>query len=337
MLHSRATLKQLRGHPHFKAYLALISVCFFWGTTYLGIRIALESFPPLTLVAIRFLISGSVMLAVALGRGSLRPRGRDLLNALISGVLILGVGNGALVFAELHIPSGLAGLIITISPFWLVGIEALLPGGERLHWPAIFGMLVGLCGAALLVAPDILGHTLNNNILTGFLILQLGMASWSFGSIFQKRQELKAHPFVVGAIHQMAAGLAFLPLALFVPQHPIVWTWRGVAAILHLVTFGSIVGYSSYAYALDKLPIAVVSIYPYINSIVAVALGWLFYREPFGWLEAVAMVVIFLGVGVVKRNSPATRHSLASTLAPIAPPAVQNTEITMNQNSRKKR
>jgi drug/metabolite transporter (DMT)-like permease len=101
--------------------------------------------------------------------------------------------------------------------------------------------------------------------------------------------------------------------------------------------FGSIVGYSSYAYALDKLPVAVVSIYPYINSIVAVTLGWLFYREPFGWLEAVAMVVIFLGVGIVKRSSPAMRHSLASTLAPIAPPAVQNTEIIMNQKSRKNR
>ena len=100
---------------------------------------------------------------------------------MISGVLILGIGNGALVFAELRIPSGLAGLFITISPFWLVGIEALLPGGERLHWPTIFGMLVGLCGAALLVAPDVMGHTLSRNTLAGFLILQLGMSSWSLG------------------------------------------------------------------------------------------------------------------------------------------------------------
>jgi len=325
----------LRGHPHFKAYLALISVCFFWGTTYLGIRVALETVPPFALVAIRFLISGSLMLAVVAWRGSLLPRGRDLRNALISGVLILGIGNGALVLAELRIPSGWAGFFITISPFWLVGLEALLPGGERLHGPTIFGMLVGLCGAALLVAPDILGHSLSRNILAGFLILQLGMASWSFGSIFQKRQEMKAHPIVVGAIHQVAAGLAFLPLALVVPEHPIVWSWRGVAAILYLVAFGSIVGYSSYAYAFDKLPVAVVSVYPYINSMVAVTLGWVFYREPFGWREAVAMAVIFLGVALVKRNAPAPRHSLSSTLAPIAPPTTQNTEITVNQTSRK--
>ncbi len=258
---------------------------------------ALESFPPLALVAIRFTLSGSLMLAVAGWRGSLLPRGRDLRNACISGVLILGIGNGALVFAELRIPSGLAGLFITISPFWLVGIEALLPGGERLHWPTIFGMLVGLCGAALLVAPEI----------------------------------------VVGAIHQLAAGLACLPLALLLPEHPIAWSLRGAAAVLYLVVFGSIVGYSSYAYALDKLPVAVVSVYPYINSIVAVGLGWLVYREPFGWIEAVAMIVIFAGVALVKRNSMRRAHSLSSTLAPIAPPAVQKKEITMNQNSRKNR
>ena len=298
---------------------------------------ALESFPPLALVAIRFTLSGSLMLAVAGWRGSLLPRGRDLRNACISGVLILGIGNGALVFAELRIPSGLAGLFITISPFWLVGIEALLPGGERLHWPTIFGMLVGLCGATLLVAPDVMGHALSRNTLAGFLILQLGMSSWSLGSIFQKRQEMKAHPIVVGAIHQLAAGLACLPLALLLPEHPIAWSLRGAAAVLYLVVFGSIVGYSSYAYALDKLPVAVVSVYPYINSIVAVGLGWLFYREPFGWIEAVAMIVIFAGVALVKRNSMRRAHSLSSTLAPIAPPAVQKKEITMNQNSRKNR
>ena len=321
----------MQGRPLFKAYLALAAVCFFWGTTYLGIRAALESFPPFVLVAVRFLISGSLLMAVTIARGAPLPRGRDLRNACISGMLILGIGNAAVVFAELRIPSGLAGLFITISPFWLVGIEAFLPGGARLHWPTIFGMLVGLSGSALLVAPDILGHSLNKNTLIGFLLLQIGMASWSFGSIFQKRQAVKAHPIVVGAIHQLAAGLAFLPLALVVPDHPIVWSYRGVGAILYLITFGSIVGYSAYAYALDTLPVAVVSIYPYINSIVAVGLGWVVYREPFGVMEAFAMLIIFIGVAIVKRSS---RQSLASTLAPSAPPTAQNTELNMNQKAR---
>ena len=214
---------------------------------------------------------------------------------------MLGVGNGCLVFAEVLIPSGLAGLIITISPFWMVGIEALLPGGERLHGPTIAGMLVGLAGATLLFTPDVGSGGVDAALLSGFLLLQLGMAGWSFGSIYQKRQENRAHPVIVGAVQQLAAGLAFIPLAIVAPGHPIAWSYRGMGALLYLVVFGSIVGYSAYAYALDRLPVAIVSIYPYVNAVVAVALGWLFYRERFGAREALAMAVIFAGVALVKR------------------------------------
>jgi drug/metabolite transporter (DMT)-like permease len=295
---------------------------------------ALESFPPFALVSIRFLTSGTILLVAAVWRGAALPRGRDLRNACLAGLLTLGVGNTALVFAELKIPSGLAGLITTIAPFWMVGIEALLPGGVALHGPTIAGMLIGLGGAALLVLPDIAGHTLSGNLLTGFLILQVGHSAWGLGSIFQKRQTVKAHPIVVGAIHQLAAGAAATPFALLVPEHRIYWSWRGTGALVYLIVFGSIVGYSAYAYALHRLPVAVVSIHTYINSIVAVALGWLFYREPFGVVEAVAMVIIFAGVAWVKRSAG---QSFSSTFAPSAPPAVQNTAITVNQKSRKNR
>ena len=290
-------------HPHFRAYLALVAVCFFWGTTYLGIRMSLESFPPLLLVCARYVISGSLMLAAIALRGENLPRGRDLRAACLSGVLVLGIGNGCLVFAELWVPSGLACLMLTISPFWMVGAEALLPGGEPLHLPSILGMLVGLAGAALLFAPDMHTHAFNAGLLSGFLVLQLGMAGWAFGSIYQRRQVGSAHPIVIGAVQQLAAGLAFLPLTLLFHEHPVHWSLRGAAAILYLVMFGSIVGYSAYIFALDRLPVAIVSIYPYVNSVVAVSLGWLFYREPFGLREAAAMAVIFSGVALVKRYS----------------------------------
>lgn len=290
----------MRNHPQFKAYVALVCVCFFWGTTYLAIRMALESFPPLMLVAARFIASGSIMLAFALLRGIHIPRGRELRIACVSGVLILGAGNGMLVFAELLMASGMAGLILTISPFWMVGVEALLPGGERLHVPAIAGMIVGLAGAAMLFSPDAATHRFNHDLLVGLLLLQVGMAGWSFGSIYQRRNAGKAHPIIAGAVQQLAAGLAMTPLALFIREHPVQWSTRGVAAIAYLVLFGSIVGYSAYAYALDRLPVAIVSIYPYVNAVVAVALGWLFYREPFGFREAMAMLVIFSGVAIVK-------------------------------------
>ena len=297
----------MRHHPLYRAYTALGLVCFFWGTTYLGIRMALESFPPLVLVSVRFLISGSILLAFAAARGMELPKGRELAIAAGCGMLTLGIGNSCLVWAETYVPSGIAGLIVTISPFWMVGLEALLPGGERPHLPALTGMLVGLGGAALLLAPNAATGVFDRKLIIGFLILQLGAAAWTSGSLIQRRQPIRAHPVIIGAVQQAAAGLAFLPAALLAPQAAVHWNARGVTALIYLVIFGSIVGYSAYVYALDRLPVSVVSVYAYVNAIVAVGLGWLFYREPFGTRQAIAMTVIFLGVWMVKRFSPSGR------------------------------
>jgi drug/metabolite transporter (DMT)-like permease len=106
---------------------------------------------------------------------------------------------------------------------------------------------------------------------------------------------------VAGAVQQMAAALILLPFSLAIPQAPVHWSVRGVGALLYLVVFGSVVGYSAYVYAMDRLPVAIVSIYPYANAVVAVFLGWLFYREPFGRRELLAMAIIFAGVAVVKK------------------------------------
>ncbi len=284
----------------FWAYAALVSVCFFWGTTYLGIRMALESFPPSALVSIRFLLSGALMLLAAVLMKTPLPRGAELRRTALTGVIILGIGNGCLTLAETWIPSGLAALIITISPFWMLGLDAVMPPRVRLHAPTLAGMAVGLTGAALLVGPGAWAGGASSNIVKGFLILQLGCFSWSFGSLLQRKSETRANPIVNGAVQQLAAGLAFLVPALM-SSTPIHWSGRGLGALFYLVVFGSIVGYSSYVYALEHLPVAVVSIYNYVNPVVAVTLGWIFYREPFGVREAVAMAVIFLGVAMVKR------------------------------------
>jgi drug/metabolite transporter (DMT)-like permease len=292
--------------PHTaRAYAALSAVCFFWGTTYLAIRMGLESFPPLTLVAIRFTVSGSLLLAVAVLSGVKLPPRRELGTSALTGILLLGGSNTCLVFSETWIPSGLAALIIALSPFWLVGTEALLPGGARLHRPTIAGMLVGLAGVALLLLPDLRGQGFGTGALLvrGFVVLQFANAFWSFGSIYYRRQPATAHPIVSGAIQQLAAGLAIAVPALLVPQRAVVLSWRGVGGVAYLVVFGSIVGYSAYIYALSHLPVAVVSIYPYVNTVVAVLLGWWFYREPFGLNEAAAMAVIFAGVALVKRST----------------------------------
>jgi drug/metabolite transporter (DMT)-like permease len=296
----------LRDHPHFKAYVSLVAVYFFWGTTYLAIRMALESFAPMVLLAARFLLSGGIMLAGAAISGARLPRGRELWLTAFYGILILGGGNGALVFAEEWIPSGLAALFITTSPFWMVGIERMLPEGERLHLPTIAGILVGFLGMLVLVGPEAVGHSANRAFVSGFLLLQLGCVFWTVGSLLQRRQPTAAHPVVGGAVQQLATGLFWLIPALLTPQTPVHWSMPGVLALIYLVTFGSIVGYSAYVYALEKLPVAVVSTYTYVNPIVAVILGWIVYREPFGVREMAAMALIFAGVGVVKYYSPRT-------------------------------
>jgi drug/metabolite transporter (DMT)-like permease len=293
---------QLASPGTVRAYLALASVCFFWGTTYMAIKIALESFPAAVLVSGRFLVSGGLMLAAAwLSRQTL-PRGWELVRSAFYGAMILGIGNGCLVYSELMIPSSLAALFIAASPFWMVGIEALFPGGERLRGAAAAGMLTGLAGVLVLVVPGVARDGLTGNVVQGFLLLQLGAAGWSLGSILQRRQATQVHPVVSGAVQQIGAGLAFLPAALLA-DGPVDWTAKGVGAFAYLVVFGTIVGYSSYLYALRHLPVALVSVYTYVNPVVAAYLGWIFYREPFGGKEITAMAVIFLGVAVVKRFS----------------------------------
>lgn len=273
---------------------------FFWGTTYLAIRMALESFPPLLLISLRFLLSGGILLIGAKLVGAALPRGRELWMTVFYGIILLGGGNGALVFAEQWIPSGLAALFITTGPFWMVGIEHLLPGGERLHLPTLVGIGVGFTGALVLVAPAATGSPFGPELLKGFIVLQLGTLCWVTGSLLYRRYPTTTHPVVSGAIQQLATGLLVGVPALLVGEHPVEWAGRGVVALFYLVIFGSIVGYSAYVYALDKFPVAIVSTYTYVNPVVAVFLGWLFYREPFGAREAVAMVLIFLGVAWVQ-------------------------------------
>jgi drug/metabolite transporter (DMT)-like permease len=290
----------LRHHPLFAAYLAFAAVCFFWGTTYLGIRIALESLPPFFLVSVRFLLSGGILLAALRLAKAEFPRGRHLWFTGLCGVLVLGVGNSCLTFSERIIPSSLAALFIAMSPVWMVGIEHAFPGGEKTTWGGSAGILVGLLGAGVLVGPDVLKEGLAGNVFRGFLLLQLGSASWSLGSILQRRVQVKLQPVTSAAIQQFAAGLFFLPAALLEEQ-PVHYTAQGIGALLYLVVFGSIVGYTCYVIALGRLPVAIVSLYNYINPVVAAVLGWLFYREPFGWREITAMLIIFAGVAIVKR------------------------------------
>ena len=257
-------------------------------------------FPPAVLVCLRFFISGLIILGAARLLGAALPKGRELWLTALYGVVVLGGGTGSLVFAEQWVPSGLAALFLTTSPFWMVGLEALLPGGARLHAPSLAGILIGFAGAVLLITPSTSGAAISPNLLRGFLVLQFGCVCWCLGSLLQKRQPTNAHPVISGGVQQLATGIAFVPVALQFPHAPIEPSSRSLWAVAYLIVFGSIVGYSSFVYSMEHLPVTIVSTYTYVNPIVAVFLGSLFYGEAFGLREGMAMIAVFSGVAAVK-------------------------------------
>ncbi len=303
------------------AYGALAAVCVFWGTTYLGIRIALESLPPVYLIAIRYTISGGILLVAAVLGGFRLPRGRELVYTAVCGVICIGIGNSFLAIAELLIPSGLAALFYTVAPFWMVGMDAMLPGGKRPLSSTLAGLGIGLTGVVFLVLPAARHEGINGHTVLGFLLLQLSAAGWVLGSLLQKRVRACSLPFVSGAVQQFAAGLVlFLPAGIFEKLPPAV-THRSEWAIAYLVVFGSIVGFTAFIYSMTHLPVAIVSIYTFVNPVVAILLGWLFFREPFGERELIAMLIIFAGIGLVRWSETKRRGS-------IRPEAVSEEEIS---------
>ncbi len=222
----------------------------------------------------------------------------------------IGTGNGFLALAELRIPSGSAALFYTTAPFWMVGIDAILPHGKKPLFATIVGLGIGVFGVAYMIYPAAIHEGMHGNTWPGFLLIQLSAAGWTIGSLFQKRVHSQSPPFVSGAVQQFAVGLTLLALGSTFEKMPGAVGMRASLALLYLVIFGSILGYSAFIYVVKNLPIAIASIYYFVNPVVAVLMGWVFFREPFGVRSAVAMLIIFVGIGVVRwseRPKPDTR------------------------------
>lgn len=165
---------------------------------------------------------------------------------------------------------------------------------------SVGGLILGMLGVIYLVWPAARGEGITGRTMTGFLLLQISGIGWAFGSLLQKRVRTTAAPFVSGAVQQLAAGLAVGVPTLIFERAPRVISLRSELAVGYLVLFGSIIGFSSYIYSMSRLPVALVSIYLFINPIVAVWLGWLLLREPFGYRELTAMAIIFAGIALVR-------------------------------------
>jgi drug/metabolite transporter (DMT)-like permease len=289
-------------HEKALAWAAFAVVCLVWGTTYLFIRIALETIPPLLLTGTRFTLAGLIMLAIAKLRGDALPRdGRTLANLALIGFLMVGVGNLAVVWAEQWVPSGLAALFVATAPFWMAIVEAFRTGGERVDRRGAIGMLIGFGGVALLVTPRGSGVGVSLPFILGALAIQVGSLAWQVGSAHGK-YNVRHVPLMVSAALQMlfgglivgAAGLATGEASRFT------LTPRTLGALAYLTIFGSILAYSAYVFALAHMRTTHSSLYAYVNPVVAVFLGWLILDEPLTMTSVVAMVVILGGVALVQ-------------------------------------
>lgn len=291
-------------HERAWAYAAFATVCVVWGTTYLGIAIALETVPPLLLTGSRFVIAGLIMLGIAKLRGERIPRdGRTLANLGLIGFLMVGIGNLAVVWAEQWVPSGLAALLVATAPFWMAIIELFRRSGERVSLRSGIGMAIGFVGVALLVSPGISG-TWSVDFLLGALAIQVGGICWQLGSAHGK-YNLAHVPLMASAALQMLFGGTIVTIAgLAIGEASrVALTPRTFAAMAYLTIFGSIIAYSAYVFALGHLRTTITSLYAYINPVVAIFLGWLILSEPLTAKAVMAMVVILAGVALVQTAS----------------------------------
>jgi drug/metabolite transporter (DMT)-like permease len=278
-----------------------MAVCVIWGTTYLAIRIALETIPPGLLGGIRFTIAGLALSVVVRLRGHRLPPASEWPMQALIGVLMLGIGNGFVVVAEQWIPSGIAAVGVASAPFWMTGIESAA-GGERLTPRTLIGFLIGFSGIVVLIWPDLFhGGSGGFTFVAGIVLAQLACLGWSIGSSLSKRFTPAGTALAASAIQQMCGGVATLLVGSLVGEwNHLTFTSRSLSAELYLIVFGSLGAYSAYVYALQHLSVATVPLYAYINPVIAVVLGAVIANEPFGPRVMAAAAMVLAGVAVVR-------------------------------------
>lgn len=305
-------MAQTHHHEGWKIVLAFVLVYVFWGSTYLGIRIAVEQIPPALMCAIRFSVAGWVMLAwCRLSGRPVRLSARQLNQFAVIGILLLMGGNLTLSYAERIVPSGLSALLVAIVPLWFLILDKLLLGDHRITTRAVAGLALGIAGVVVLLWPDLKATgALRRNELLAALTLPCGSFSWALGSVLAKRWESQADRLSATAWQMVFAGIANFIFAVAVEDvSHVTWTRRGIGSVLYLVVCGSWIGYTAYIYLLGHVPTSKVSTYAFVNPVVAVFLGWAIEHEVVNRFILAGTVIVVISVILatsadVKRRSP---------------------------------
>ena len=280
-----------------------------WGSTYLAIRVAVETLPPFLMAGVRFLIAGGILYAGLRLRGVPAPKPIHWRNSAIVGTLLLLGGNGLVVWAEQTVASGIAALVICLSPVWFALFDWWRPGGRRPVAATWLGIFIGFCGVALLVSGRH-GSFLGSDVsLAGLVALLIACASWAAGSVFSKYNAKPESPFLGAAMQMLCGGVS---LCLVAGGHGefASFRWSQVSAaslfaFCYLIVFGSWIGFSAYIYLLKVSSPAKVSTYAYVNPVIAVLLGWLMLGEPVTARVLWASLVIIAGVAIITLPKPA--------------------------------
>jgi drug/metabolite transporter (DMT)-like permease len=301
-----------------KVWLAFAIVYVVWGSTYLGIRYAIETLPPLLMAGSRFLIAGAILMVWSLFRNPERPTARQWRTALLLGAMMLLCGNGLVTLAEQRISSGLAALLIASEPLWLVLLAWAAPRGQRPRPLDFAGIAMGFTGVVLLVWPSGPGG-LHTDLLGAALVITAAF-SWAAGSIYGMNAPSPRSPVLANGMTMLAggallffSGLARGEAAAFRPAQV---SALSIGAFAYLAIFGSLVAFSAYTYLLAEAGPARASTYAFVNPVVAVVLGWALAGEPLSPRSVAAMGVIVVAVVLLtigRGKQPAAESSLLAT------------------------
>jgi drug/metabolite transporter (DMT)-like permease len=282
--------------------VAFAAVYLVWGSTYLAIRIGIESFPPLILAGLRHLTAGLILYPVLRWKTGIRPTAANWRTAVVTGTLLLFVGNGGVSWAEQVVPSGITALLVATVSLWLVIVDWLRPGGVRPVPRVVVGLLMGFAGLALLVGPAHLGGSERVDP-RGAAVLVIASLAWACGSLYSKHGGMPSSPMLGVAMQSLAGGVILLIVGLFAGEfqalHFGAISLRSWLALAYLIVFGSGIGFSAYIYILHKSTAARVATYAFVNPVVALFLGWLIAGESITLRTVIAAAVILTAVILV--------------------------------------
>jgi drug/metabolite transporter (DMT)-like permease len=287
-----------------KAYLAEVYICIVWGTTYLAIKLGVKHYPAFLFAGVRQVLAGIILVIIALALNKNKDLSKkNLLHQMMVGFLMLTLGNGLVTLGLRFVTSGVAALICSLMPLFAVLFNLMSSKRDKFNMTIGSGLLLGFLGVALIFRQN-LGDLAKVEYLGGIGVTLLATCSWAAGSIINKRQTEVVNPFFNSGLQLLFGGLFMLILSPVLDTYTNLqlWNTEGLLSLVYLIIFGSVIAYAAYMYALAELPVAMATIYAYVNPLIAVLAGYLFLHEDLNVYTGLAFISIVISVFLVNKG-----------------------------------